>query len=323
MDMRRNWLFLIGCVVLLPSHMGCRQTTGTSSLTPIGPLAPVNGGTAAAALSPLGQPTRVPPPATGAYSTPNNYMGGAPADGQVYNQVAPYDSFSSVAPGNNVGVGNQVIGSGVAPTSYTAPVAGGGALPGAPATAANPSSMSPTLGGMRVIDMTQSPPPPGYYPSYPTAQQPYANPQGYGGQGYNAQGYQSQNYGSQQTAAPYQAPYDVAPQNYGAPQSDGAPQTYGTPQIHSPDAYPLQDIRVPGPGEIAAGQYGSQPQPTFGNGPAAAIAQREFPMQPSVTEPSFQTGSQFPASQPSTDPIDNQFEGQQADLPWRRPGTQY
>ena len=46
-------------------------------------------------------------------------------------------------------------------------------------------------------------------------------------------------------------------------------------------------------------------------------------MQPSVIEPSFQGGSQFPSSQPSTEPIDNGLEAEQENLPWRRPGTQF
>ena len=278
----------------------------------IGPLSPINGGTAAASLSPLGQPTRVPPPATGSYSAPNNYMGGSPPVGQAYNSVAPYDSFSN----NLSGIGP--VGSDVAPTSYVEQVPNGVALPGA-----SPSqrSLSPTLGGMRIIDMTQAPAPPGYQPQYPSQQyqapqfqQPLMQqPQYPTGQYPTAQypevqNFGGQNFGGQNATGVYQPPYNVPPQGYDVNQN----------------GYPMQTIQVPSPGEIASGQVGSRIQPNVGYGPSASIASgREFPMQPSISEPSFQGGSQFPANQPSTEPIDSRFESQQENLPWRRPGTQF
>ena len=196
--MRRNWLLLPGLMLLVASHCGCHQTTGTSPLTPIGPLgtvaplAPVSGGTAATSLSPLGQPTRVPPPPTGSYSTPNNYMGGAPTVSQVIPPGVPYDSFSQVAPNQNA------IGLGVAPTSYVESNRSNGRL--ATATAQNP--LTPPLDGMRVIDMTQSPPPPGYRSSFQPPLPPYVNPQTLG----------PQNYGGQNVNGAYQPSYSVPPQ---------------------------------------------------------------------------------------------------------------
>lgn len=269
------------------------------SLGNIGPLAPVNGGTAAASLSPLGQPTRVPPPSTGSFTAPNNYMGGAPS-GQAYHPAAPYDSFSSVAPPTSS------FDSGVAPTSFLEQT------PNTFAPAASAPSLSPTLGGMRVIDMTQAPAPPGYQPAY--------QPQQYQAQPYQgspsplAQNPQSfypnaQNFGGQSAAAGAdQPPYNVAPQDYEANQN----------------GYPMQTIQVPGPGEIALGNRGPRLQPNVGSGPSAIIANgSEYPMRPSVSEPSFQGGSRFPMSQPSTEPIDNRIEAPQENLPWRRPGTQF
>ena len=286
MDMRRSLLFFLGLAILLTSNSGCRQTTGSSALTPIGagtvgPLAPVGGGTAAASLSPLGQPTRVPPPSTGSHSTPNNYLGGTATTGQAYVAPAPYDSFSNVAPNP------RTFDSGVAPTGWSQPNVESGF---APATNQNPTQaappLSPNLGGMRVIDMTQAPPPPGYQPQYP------------------AQQYQRQPFEPSQFQG---VPFNPATGNF-------APQT----------------IHVPRPGEIAAeqGMPRVQPNGQFGPGnqfgPSASIAQRrEFPMQPSPLEPSFQGSNQFPTNQPSTEPIDNSFGQQQENLPWRRPGAQF
>jgi hypothetical protein len=245
----------------------------------------------------MGQPTRVPPPATGSYSAPNNYMGGSPPIGQVNNQAAPYDSFSSSVSGTGP------VGSGVSPTAYVEQNASSGAL--SPLDSTSQPSLSPTLGGMRVIDMTQAPPPPGYYPQYQAPQlQGQQYPQAYP----SVQNPNVQNFGGQNAVGIQQPSYDIPQQSYDASQN----------------GYPMQTIQVPGPAEIASGQGALRIQPNVGYGPSASIASgHEFPLQPSVTEPSFQAGNQFPPSQPSTDPIGNGFETQQDNLPWRRPGTQY
>ena len=117
MDMRRNWLFLLGWMVLLPTLSACRQTTGTTSLTPIGnigPLAPVSGGTAAASLSPLGQPTRVRTASRPALIALRITTWGVPHR-PAKSTTEPRLTIRSPAPRRVRGQ----IGSGVAPTAYT------------------------------------------------------------------------------------------------------------------------------------------------------------------------------------------------------------
>ena len=314
MDMRQNWLLMPGCMLLLPTLWGCQQTTGTSPLTPIGPLgsvaplSPVSGGTAANSLSPLGQPTRVPPPPTGSYSAPNNYMGGAPAVSQLVQPVAPYDSFSRVAPDP------AIIGRGVAPTTYLETNRVDRTL--APSSAPPQTSVPSSLDGMRVIDMTQAPAPPGYRSSFQPSIPQNGNGSTLSPQASTSQGQAAQSYGGSNLSGAY------------APSGDFPPQNIHPAPTARPSSIPmqnnqLQDIHVPRPGEIAVSPSGSAYQRSVEAGASATIASREFPLQPSPNEPSFRGSSQFSQQGPSTDPVDNSFENQPANLPWRRPGTQY
>jgi len=291
MDMRHSWLFLINAAVLLASQTACRQTSSNSQFAPIGPLTPVGGNTAAAALSPLGQPTRVAPPPTGAFSTPNNYLGGAAAPGgQAYHpQGSPaYDSFSSVPNGTGIATGQTTVDSGVAPTSWSAPV--GGHFPSDVAPTSGLMAPGPRMGGMRVIDMTQSPPPPGYFQYQSPAPQAY--PQA----------------------------YPQAPPGYPAQNPGGfAPLPMDAEGVH---VQPM--VQFPGAGEIASQQSPQAPpriQPNLGSGQGNVLS--ESPMQPAVMEPSFRAASQFPTGQPSTDPVGSDFENQADNLPWRRPEARY
>lgn len=174
----------IGMLMLVSA--GCQQTTGItpgSPLTSVSPLAP-NGLSPiqpTSAVGPLGQSTRVPPPSTGSYSVPNNYMGGQVPLSQIPNQQGFHPNSGSPNAGSLGGWQN----SNVAPVSGLAPVGSGVAQAGGTAgstlghgSAFPPSSFGggpmvpstnqrPQSGGMQVIDLTGAPPPPGYQsPSY-------------------------------------------------------------------------------------------------------------------------------------------------------------
>ena len=213
---------------------GCRQTTGpnaTGPLTPLAPttLSPLSTGQTPT-LGPFGGPTRVTPPAAGTVA-PNNYMGGT---------VAPsVQSNLGTQPGGFVSRGNQVIGSGVQVAGFTdtntvlnqvpAPVSG-------PVISTAPSD--PRSGGMRVIDLTNSPPPPGYRPQTQTVL-----PNTFRGQ--SQQGF---------------APQNLTPQNLVPQNQPVTPQAFGNPnQGFQQNGFQngLQPVQIPSPGRIA-----TAPEPT-------------------------------------------------------------
>ncbi|QEF97007.1 hypothetical protein Mal15_10370 [Stieleria maiorica] len=177
---------------------GCRNTS--TPVSPLGgssmlsPLAPVQG---TATLSPIqpasgigtfGAPTRVPPPPTGSYRSPNNY--GAPSTYSApTSNYAPPSSFPqhSTAPPSGASLGSTGMTRGLtdlsAPNAYDGGVrqAGwvGDASQGAsgfanendprlaPTNHGLPTTdpaASPRAGGMQVIDLTHAPYPPGYVP---------------------------------------------------------------------------------------------------------------------------------------------------------------
>ncbi len=190
-------------LALALTNVGCRQTTGPTAggpLTPVGPMSPVGlspvptgAARTTSAISPLGAPTRVPPP-------PNNSFqgqGAAPASFVPYGQAnvapyhpsnanAPYDSFSTVpnpaaaanalAAGNasygNAAIGSSVVTSGwnetgaqVSTVSGTEPIPrdAGGAPQFQQPPFQQPQSQQPSasprvrFNGMQVNDLTGAP----------------------------------------------------------------------------------------------------------------------------------------------------------------------
>lgn len=145
-------------VATILANAGCRHTTspatGGSPLIPIGPLTP-SGSTVPPNLNPLGSNpfsgggTRVSPPPTGPVGAPNNYMGGVAPTGYLGantqwngNVTAPPSGPGNVAYGG-------AIGSGIAQTGYQPD-----AIPNQPT--------SSFQGALKLNDLTNAPPPPGY-----------------------------------------------------------------------------------------------------------------------------------------------------------------
>ncbi len=184
-------MLLSASMVFLAS--GCRNTP--APVSPLGggaalsPLAPVQGTAIlspvqpASGISTLGAPTRVPPPATGSYRSPNNYATGAALDSTSSTFVPGGFSPGALMPSGAVVSSNGmtrgvtdlsgIAGSGVRQTGWIADPAGSVASGGGFATAgynqSNPAAMpeSPVRqvsGGMPVIDLTTSAYPPGYVP---------------------------------------------------------------------------------------------------------------------------------------------------------------
>ena len=157
---------LIAAISLIPT--GCRQTTGpanTSPLSPIGTLSPVGQGQAPT-LGPFGGPTRVTPPSTGSHMAPNSYSGGVVPIGQANTGRSPVGGLAA-QPQRAIGSGVQVAGwtetNSVIPTDRN--------LVETPTFGTNPSATrNPRSGGMQIIDLTGSPPPPGYRPQYRPSQ---------------------------------------------------------------------------------------------------------------------------------------------------------
>ncbi|SMP76964.1 hypothetical protein SAMN06265222_12251 [Neorhodopirellula lusitana] len=176
---------------------GCRQPNGTSGFAGAAPISQLPGQTAMTApampsLGPFGASTRVPPPSTGSYG-----QGAAAATGATYNPAGNYAPTnyapSGLVPMSYQNAGqtadpNQVVnaggtaandsasgwnatGSGVAQTGMSWTETSANGLPVneyGPGNYVTPPS-SVRSGGMPVIDLTGSPPPPGYTPSYAPA----------------------------------------------------------------------------------------------------------------------------------------------------------
>jgi hypothetical protein len=170
--MRNNYplSLLVAAIVLT---IGCRQTSGPlggGPLAPTGALSPVNG--QGPALTPFGGSTRVTPPPTGSYSAPNTYMGGVAPASQPAFGVNPAAGF---APVNGLASqDNAVVGSGVQQASGFTETNDAFSTPQNPDIGVNSDVRDPRAGGMRTLDLTNAPPPPGYQPSFP--QQPSFTP---------------------------------------------------------------------------------------------------------------------------------------------------
>ena len=155
MPQRRN-ACLLSLALIAPLFCGCYQPVATTSpLTPVNPasaqLAPVS---ATSPIGPFGGRTRIPPPATGSFLVPNNYLGGS--SGQLgANLQQP--------------LGRSVAGS-VQPASY--PPVGTGNFANYQYQPSVPVNIQrPSLNGMRTHDLTTAPSPPGYFgPSLPARQ---------------------------------------------------------------------------------------------------------------------------------------------------------
>ena len=151
--------------------MGCQQTTGTnSSLTPIAPysatnqLSPIQ---PSSGVGPMGGSTRVPPPPTGGFSVPNNYMGGVAPNGQASQYQPSANGFASTPAQPTGWVQSGTLNPQTNSTTFnTGTFNNANAVAAnAPASVGNPiqgNVMRPQSGGMRVIDLTNAPPPPGY-----------------------------------------------------------------------------------------------------------------------------------------------------------------
>lgn len=163
----RNLICKSLCLIALCTlALGCRQTAGPLTGGPLAPtngLAPVTG--QSPALSPFGGTTRVTPPATGSYTAPNNYLGGT--IGQANTGVSPAGGFVGDSFTNP---NNSVIGSGVQVAGWNDATVGGGATGSATDFGVNSATRDPRSGGMRTIDLTGAPAPPGYRQPQPIQQ---------------------------------------------------------------------------------------------------------------------------------------------------------
>ena len=178
--------------------IGCQQApsyplTPVGTLGPAPTLAPVSATTSG--IGPLGGRTRIPPPATGSYAVPNNYMGGTPSIGEVGANGGTFDSFRNSEGVRPAGFEETARQGGVATTFF------GSGSGNQPTNSSAPSpSISAQLGGMQVNDSTGAPPPPGYRGSGPTSipnQQMPAN---------GASGFAPNSYPNQQTQPLHPAP---------------------------------------------------------------------------------------------------------------------
>ena len=271
---------LFTTVVLIST--GCRQTSG-----PVGPspLTPANTGaltpqaTQAPSLNPFGgSTTRVTPPATGAFSVPNNYLGGAAVghNGVVNSglvqqnqnvtgsgvQVAGWNSTNPGAFANQQAFAQNPIGSGIGPNPNN-----------------NPNYRDPVSSGMRVIDLTGAPNPPGYQ----RPQQSFTSPN------------QQQQFGQFQSPN-YQAP------NYQS-QGSGSRQFNSQGQAPPPQTQSFQEgvraINVPPRSEIAQGSFGPAPAGSFPR-TATAPGPSTEPIQPTGNQPSGQTQENLLWRRPGT-----------------------
>ena len=194
MNAQLKYLLVVTTVMVLS---GCRNTTTTpisplGSSAPLSPLAPVQGSASLSPIQPVsgistfGAPTRVPPPPTGA-STPIGNYNTSSNWGQSNHQHVTGSGVSGAALGSNgltrgvtdlVGASsNSVTGfeNNIRQTGWTSepnPLGNAGttlqqsSVP-AQRTTIQPAAVQPAssqLGGMRVIDLTSAPFPPGYVP---------------------------------------------------------------------------------------------------------------------------------------------------------------
>ena len=273
--MRFNLLGALLLFTIVPLAIGCQQTNApiTSPLTPASPysasnqLAPIQ---RTSGIGPLGGSTRVPPPATNSFTVPNNYMGGTAPVGSA-SITQPYNGFTNVGTPNNSPVeqagfagsgipGNQNLTAGGAfrsgPNFNTGPNFNAGPQSSTGPQLANTadSILRPQSGGMRVIDLTDAPAPPGYTP-------PSFSPQ------FPANQIAANQFPANQAAALQQAPAGFA-NTSGFVDRNIAPTSYVSPNNVSPNNnaqfFPSQ------PPRIATVPYGTSPS-------SIALDQQQMP----------------------------------------------
>ncbi|QDT11630.1 hypothetical protein [Planctomycetes bacterium K23_9] len=344
--MRQNVVGVLAVLLLAPFLCGCQQTslTGQSPLTPVqsaGTLSPVR---TTSGLGPMGGSLRVPPPPTGGFSVPNNHMGGTMSSNQL-GSTQSYSGQPSLGPnplGPSIGSGlanRQSAPSNIQPSGW---VESGSAASGPMQMASSGSfgvnqplqanAQRPQSGGMRVIDLTQAPAPPGYSPAAGSYQAPvgqFANQsnQNWQGNGFQNTAAQFNNVApagfNSQSQANFNSPVANAFQQTGVNQGGGGFQQAGAfrPSTETNSSFGTQFISG---------------QPTFNGRPSETIASvprvnqlmpsqiqtREFELKPSPLAPSFSGVSNFEDKPPSTEPIGSGFQSSGDNLPWRRPDMQ-
>ncbi len=321
--MRRSHIAVLSLLCLSAASSGCRQTTtgiAGTQLTPVSPLAPNNSLFPApgSGIGPMGGSTRVPPPPTGSVGMPaNNYLSNG-----VTSQVNQFGTSSDLASVPNHGVvgsgvqnagwtetGANVSPTAMSPVGYNDPAWASNVTPqtSSPLAASQPTMSNMTMGGMQVIDLTTSPPPPGYPMAYQGA--PYQQPLQYPQAQYS------------QAQIP-QAAYSPSPVNI-APSLSPAPGSY--------DMYPSSD------GREAVGGYAPPTNLAVARGftgPATGSTNSAF----ENVQPSYPAATSFPPTSatstvarsipstpfaPSTDPAPRTAAAPQDDLQWRRPGSSF
>ena len=255
-----------------------------------------------------------------------------------------------VSPKNNAAAPNDLapIGSGVQPAGWneTSSISqqpnpannnpaysNSGNNPGATANNSDSSRLRPQFNGMKVIDLTNAPVPPGYHahglvpmqtPSVQVPQAPTADPNRFN----SASGYPAQSQTPYQNQAPYQ---NQVPYQNQLPPTSGQLQTVqpyigqpGAPLVpQAPMQQPSQGFQPQSPQSVTAPRPGEIANQSFAAQPSASIAERsDFPSnsQPNATgmvpATSFSGGNG-----PSTEPLPS--NSPQDSLQWRRPGTRF
>ena len=228
-----------------------------------------------------------------------------------------------MTPMNSQGVGSGVQQAGWTETNATM---GNPALSGTatqPSGMATPPSRGPrTDGGMRVIDLTNAPPPPGHRQAYPT--QPPAAMAGMYGRGpspsisasggYTATRGYGQNalrgYGQNPNPAHGQSNLQRPPAN-----TSNSYQSFATSEGN-----PTQSVPSPAPSAQSAGQLTAAPQPP-----------RMAQVNPSPAESGAESNgrpgtdlSQAVPNPPSTEPVADDLTSQpNSKLPWRTPAPRF
>ncbi|MGB7348008.1 MAG: hypothetical protein WBD20_27535 [Pirellulaceae bacterium] len=306
---------------------------GQSGLTPVssaGTLSPIR---TTSGVDVFGGSLRVPPPPTGGFSVPNNYMGGtSPA-----NQLGANNPAMGPAIGSGFVNNQQMTPSSVAPTGWVQ--TGSTASDLAPSGSFGHSfaqqmpaaqngfeqtnqfnqplqanALRPQSGGMQVHDLTQAPPPPGY--SGPLMQQATGQ---YGHQYANQFNNQYSNQFNRVAPAAFNGQQQLPAQgNFNSPVVTAFPQ--GSAFRQSPDpgfqANPVQATAALSPvSTIASVPQANHLMPS-------QIQTREFDMKDSPLDPSWNGVSKFDDKPPSTEPVGSGFQDTADDLPWRRPDMQ-
>ena len=330
LKMRHSVAGVLTLLSLTPLMIGCQQTslTGQSSLTPVssaGTLSPVR---TTSGVGPLGGPVRVPPPPTGGFAVPNNYMGGGTASAQIGSSVSNgYATTASAGFASNQPIGSQLAASanrqsanvqgstgGVQPSGW---VQSGSSIGGQPSFSAplpnqplQANIQRPQSGGMRVIDLTGSAPPPGYRP---TQFGPNTNQFAGGTVTYN---------GPLAPSVSAQNQYQPQVNSQVGFQSRG--QAFGSSVVTAVPQNSFRPATQPAASIAAAPSVSttSNSLPRINPILSSPVQTREFPMQASPLAPSWKGVSNFDNKPPSTEPVGNDFGQTDDDLPWRRPDLQ-